>query len=770
MKLPEIEYNPNGVRPLAKEDTSLPMRAAQTEIGLSKVKLQSELDLSQIALSSELDKVGKIGQAGIRVARENLATDQHLNQAKAQIATAVFSHRVDQKAIDRNFKLQMANTAVQWLGKKLDEWLDGKNDKEAGEAKLDFAKSMSMFQMDNAGVESYEAPQLPDSVYNGPRITTAADGSTTPIKLSRNEIFPELWKAHAEDSIEKSSLLISNDALRDQFKQAATLDVQGHYVALVNDSIKAQRSEMVSQQGAQVEALYDEGQYDLGLKYLEETSIPEAKKIEYRSKIGIKKEEVGYHQVLAGDNIKQIVTAADYLESKDYQGRLSAESRFGWSQKLKVKAVKLQETNNDMQVALKSEATEISRAVLGDMVQGKGLDQANIAQVIAYAEKNDVDPGLVRNLRKEASQLYVNQAFHATDANGRANIIRNLDNSATTPPDRMLAQRYARENERITKALREDPLQYAHDQDLYKLDPFQPNSPEFWRNRKLQASAVSDRFKVKTPLLTATEAQQVADHFEKSTPSDKVALVQDLQKHLGDDAERVLDQVGTKNPAFRVLSLVEPRAAIQAINGAEIRKEYPAAVPKRQDVQHELTDHFGNVLVTNPKMREGLEQFTLDLYASKVAKTGDMTGEFNKKIMREALKEVPLIEYQDQKFIAPPGVDTKAFKAWIKNAEPAALIGGKVPHMADDEVVKRIKNGDFPLLQVSRNEWYLLDKESGRVISTDGRQPFVLRYDPDLPYRGTYGFPYDQNTDPTKKKKTVGDILREGMDKLEGIF
>ena len=767
MKLPEIEYNAGNVRPLAKEDTSLPMRAAQTEINLSKVKLQSELDLSQIALSSELDKVGKIGQANIRMARENLATDQNLNQAKAQIATAIFNHRTDQKAINRNFKLQMVNTLAQTAigvaAPKIQKYFKDQEQAQAGEAKLSLAKAMNEFQLNHAGKESYQSNELPQGVYKG-------GSEDTPVTLSRNEIYPELWKKHAEDSIEKASLLISSEALRNEFKQAATLDVQSSYLGLVNDSMKAQRSEMVSRQGAQVEALYDEGQYDLATKYLEETSLPEAKKIEYRSKIGIKKEEVGYHQVLAGDSIKQLVTAADYLESKDYQGRLSAESRFGWSQRLKVKAVKLQQTTNDMQVALKSEATEISRSVLGDMIQGKGLDRGNIEQVIAYAEKNDVDPGLVHNLKKEASQLAINQVFHATDANSRANIIRGLDHSATTPQGRMLAQRYARENERVTKALREDPLQYAHDQDLHKLEPFQPTSPDFWRNRKLQATAVGERFKVKAPLLTATEAQQVADHFEKSTPADKVELIQSLQKQLGDDAEKVLDQVGMKNPAARVLSLVEPRAAIQALHGAEIRKEYPTAVPKRLDIQSELTDHFGNVLVTNPKMREGLEQLVLDAYASKVAKTGDLSGELNKKVLKEALKEVPLIQFQDQTFIAPAGVDTKTFKAWLKNSEPAALIGGKVPHMADNEVVKRIKNGDFPLLQVSRNEWYLLDGESGRVISTDGRQPFVLRYDPDLPYRGTYGFPYDQTTDQTKKKKTVGDILREGMDKLEGFF
>ncbi len=757
MRLPEIQYNVDGVRPLAKEDPGLAARKAATEINLSRTWL-----------GAELDKAGKIGQANVGLARSKLAADVNLISAQRDISIAAHDFRTKMKAADKAAKRQLvgsiAQTVLTTVASMLDKQAERRDAQQSGEAKLSFAKAIGQFQAENIGVEAFEAGKLPAGVYPGDKTLPQVNGGQAPIQVPRNEVYPELWKHQAETALESASNLIVNPVVRDKFRLQSELDIQSSYLGMLESSGKAQVKEYNAVQQANVKTLIGEGQLDLAGNYLESTTLPESEKIIYRSQIGINKETGKLHKLLSTDNHEQMLVTAANLQSEDYKGKLPAESRFSWAQKLMVKVEKSREIGKDLQVAIKAEATEIAESVLGEMIKGKILDRGEIERVIKHAESSGVNPALVHNLRKESKNLYANQLFHAAPATERAAIVRSMDSSSTTPEGRILAQRYARENDRITKALREDPMQYVHDQDLHQLEPFKPTSADFWRTRKLQAKATSDRFNIRAPLLTAEEAQMISDNFASSNPAQQVELITGLQQRLGDDADRVFDQVGLNNPSIRVMSLVDTRTAAEALHGAEIRREYPQAVPKRGDLQHDLTRHFGNAMVTTPKLRESLEQFTMDLYAAKAGKLGDLSGEYDRKIMKDVLKAIPLVEYKGQTFISPAdGVDSKAFTHWMKYSEPKALIGGGIPYLADEDVVRHIQSGSFTLLQAGRNEFLLIDTETGRLISTDGTAPFVLTYRPELPYRGTYGFPYDP-----QKKQTVGDIMRN-WNELEGV-
>lgn len=105
MKLPEIRYNPN-IRPLAKEDTSLPLKAAQNEINLSKARLGAELDVAS-----------KDYQANIALSNARLAADQDFIHSQASIATEVKNLKTQNKANQNimvaNIVSSLAQTALQ---------------------------------------------------------------------------------------------------------------------------------------------------------------------------------------------------------------------------------------------------------------------------------------------------------------------------------------------------------------------------------------------------------------------------------------------------------------------------------------------------------------------------------------------------------------------------------------------------------------------------------------------------------------------------------
>lgn len=101
MKLPDIQYNPN-VRPLAKEDTSLPLKKAQAAIALSKARLGAELD---VAAADH--------KANVQMSRARLAADQDRIQSEANIAIDAFKIKSNRKMTKQLVTAQVASSLAQ---------------------------------------------------------------------------------------------------------------------------------------------------------------------------------------------------------------------------------------------------------------------------------------------------------------------------------------------------------------------------------------------------------------------------------------------------------------------------------------------------------------------------------------------------------------------------------------------------------------------------------------------------------------------------------
>jgi hypothetical protein len=243
MRLPDIAYNSGSVRPLAKEDTSLPLRAAQTEIGLSKVKLGAELDLSQARLGAELDKSSKIGQANIRLAREMRQVDQQAAWDRAKIATDIFSHGVDQKGADRSAKLQLTNTLVQTAINSAGKWYQGEQEAKAAQGSATYSQgiaSLSATLQNSSTVDLNAYPDIDFSQIPANMIYEGVDEVTgQPIKTAPNHLAAPLVFAAEEKKIRaQASTGLDSQLAQAKFNNAIGADYERAAVGMIASKAK----------------------------------------------------------------------------------------------------------------------------------------------------------------------------------------------------------------------------------------------------------------------------------------------------------------------------------------------------------------------------------------------------------------------------------------------------------------------------------------------------------------------------------------------------
>lgn len=246
MRLPDISYNPNGVRPLAKEDPNLPMRAAKIEV-----------DLSHARLGAELDKASKIGQANIRLAREMRQVDQQAAWDRAKIATDIFSHNVDQKGAKRAANLQLANTLVQTAISSADRWYQAEQESVAAKGSAKYSQGVAELsaRLQNSSTIDLNAypdvdfSQIPEHMlYEGVDEVTGQK-----IKAAPNHLAAPLVFAAEEKRIRaEASAGIESKLAQAKFQNAIGTDYERAAVGMIASKAKHEHSFL---QGQYEEAL-----------------------------------------------------------------------------------------------------------------------------------------------------------------------------------------------------------------------------------------------------------------------------------------------------------------------------------------------------------------------------------------------------------------------------------------------------------------------------------------------------------------------------------
>jgi len=106
---------------------------------------------------------------------------------------------------------------------------------------------------------------------------------------------------------------------------------------------------------------------------------------------------------------------------------------------------------------------------------------------------------------------------------------------------------------RMDAALKNDPLSWANDQGVVKLQPLALNgtdAPAAWAGRVQAAKAAAQRYHTAPRFLTAAEEDALKVQLANGTPDQKLGIIQTLAHGLGSNVTSVFARLAPQDPSF----------------------------------------------------------------------------------------------------------------------------------------------------------------------------------------------------------------------------
>lgn len=260
------------------------------------------------------------------------------------------------------------------------------------------------------------------------------------------------------------------------------------------------------------------------------------------------------------------------------------------------------------------------------------------------------------------------------------------------------------------KLFSDDPVGFAQNRIGEDVQPLDLSG-----NTELLSSQLADRADTLTALqqnvgvavpkklLRPQEAQQLTTLMETAPASQKAAILDAIRRGAGGDTKAyttTLQQISQGAPSAaaagmimdksgRVADNIAPSSAATTIlEGAEARREKGGLkgipMPKDTDLRVEFADKLEGVTAGNSFAAEKIYQTAQDYYAGVKSRKGDVSGEYDKTLWREAIDVATggIYDYNGQgKVLLPWGMSEDQFNNEVNRAWKSQIIdaGIKAP-------------------------------------------------------------------------------------------
>lgn len=260
------------------------------------------------------------------------------------------------------------------------------------------------------------------------------------------------------------------------------------------------------------------------------------------------------------------------------------------------------------------------------------------------------------------------------------------------------------------KLFADDPVGFAQNRIGEDVQPLDLSG-----NTELLSSQLADRADTLTALqqnvgvavpkklLRPQEAQQLTTLMETAPASQKAAILDAIRRGAGGDTKAyttTLQQISQGAPSAaaagmimdksgRVADNIAPStAATTILEGAEARREKSGLkgipMPKDTDLRVEFADKLKGVTAGNSFAAEKIYQTAQDYYAGVKSRKGDVSGEYDKTLWREAIDVATggIYDYNGQgKVLLPWGMSEDQFNNEVNRAWKSQIIdaGIKAP-------------------------------------------------------------------------------------------
>ena len=220
-----------------------------------------------------------------------------------------------------------------------------KNESQVREASLQLTDSMLKFEQQNGAKEFYTSSEVPDNIkVRRTDSVTQPDGSvleTTRDNIPAYEVYAEYSKYASEQYISAAAQKIDNPVARKAWVEQQLQTANEQYTRKTLAAAEQQQQYVQRQLAASIEDAANNGQFGVAMELARDIKDPLAR-VKTLDAIGVQKEMSEYDQILMDNfdtvNLDQVESAAAYLMSHEYDGRLSDSQRMAKANALKARA------------------------------------------------------------------------------------------------------------------------------------------------------------------------------------------------------------------------------------------------------------------------------------------------------------------------------------------------------------------------------------------------------------------------------------------------
>lgn len=305
-----------------------------------------------------------------------------------------------------------------------------------------------------------------------------------------------------------------------------------------------------------------------------------------------------------------------------------------------------------------------------------------------------------------------------------------------------------------------DPAKFAVDNGLgYKPINFDDQNALLQElgNRAANQSSISAKIGKTTPILSAPEAKQFNAMLLAQTPDKRAQLLGSVNISLkNSDAYQSLmrqvmpqspvtaivgSRIGLNNPAqpptwFDHTQLPPQETAQMILHGEELltgkseeKGGYKKTLPMPEDggalgMRYRFNDEVGDMFRSRPDTADATFAAYKAAYAAIAAEKGDVSGQFNRSISKQAIAMAVgnQVSWQGHNVAIPDGMKPDSFKSYVNAAVEATVKAAGGPSDWQD----RIKGYELREIGAVGSGRYQLVNGNAPLIRPDGKGTFVI--------------------------------------------
>lgn len=305
-----------------------------------------------------------------------------------------------------------------------------------------------------------------------------------------------------------------------------------------------------------------------------------------------------------------------------------------------------------------------------------------------------------------------------------------------------------------------DPAKFAVDNSLgYKQINFDDQNALLQElgNRAANQASISAKIGKPTPILSAPEAKQFNTLLMSQTPDKRAQLLGNLNISLknGDAYQSLMKQIAPQSPVTSIVgsrigmnnpsqppvwfdhTQLPPQESAQMIlrgeqlltGKSEEKGGYTKTFPMPEDggsmgMRYRFNSEVGDMFRSRPETADATFAAYKAAYAALASDAGDQSGQFNKKISKQAIDMAVgnQVSWQGHNIAVPDGMKPDSFKAYVNNAVEAAVKASGGPSDWQD----RIKGYGLREIGAVGSGRYQLVNGNAPLVRPDGKGTFVI--------------------------------------------